>query len=227
MNGIDLFIIIVFGYNIIFGLTQGLMRSLFGIGTFIGASLLAPLFKGLVISFILSYFQVHPEIAKILGLGVSWFIIYTILSIASTSIIKGMEKTALKAVDRFAGFSVGILMSLIIVSVPYLIVTSIPVIKDMPQVTKTMKRSVLLPAFYPIARPFEGIFYTFMREQREAIMNKLKSDTSKVLEKSVPKVPNTSKNNKAKDIKDTMKNFDIKPLDKVDYSKKSKKNTPF
>jgi uncharacterized membrane protein required for colicin V production len=224
MNGIDLFIIIVFGYNIIFGLTQGLMRSLFGIGTFVGASILAPLFKGFAISFILSYFQIHPELAKILGLGVSWFLIYTILSIASTSVIKGMEKTALKAVDRFAGFSVGILMSLIIISVPYLIVKSIPVIKDMPQVTSTMKKSVLLPAFYPIARPFEGIFYNFMREQREAIMNKLKSDTSKALEKAVPSVP---KKNKINDIKETMKEYDIKPLGKKDYDNKNKKNTPF
>ena len=138
-----------------------------------------------------------------------------------------MEKTALKAVDRFAGFSVGILMSLIIVSVPYLIVTSIPVIKDMPQVTKTMKRSVLLPAFYPIARPFEGIFYTFMREQREAIMNKLKSDTSKALNKAIPNIPNASKNDKAKDIKETMKEYGIKPLGKKNYDNKNKKNTPF
>lgn len=224
MNGIDLFIIIVFGYNIIFGLTQGLMRSLFGIGTFIGASLLAPLFKGLATSFILGYFDVHQEIAKVLGLGVSWFIIYTLLSIFSTSVIKGMEKTALKGVDRFAGFSVGILMSLIIVSVPYLIVNAIPVIRDMPQVNKTIKKSVLLPAFYPVARPFEGMFYTFMREQREAIMKKLKDDTSKALEKAVPSGP---KKNKITDIKDTMKEYDIKPLGKKDYSNSNKKNTPF
>ncbi|MBC7475687.1 MAG: CvpA family protein, partial [Candidatus Sericytochromatia bacterium] len=108
MSGLDIIIVIVFAYNIVLGVTKGFLKSLFGIASFVLATILAPLFQGIMVSLIQSYFNTPQELTKILGLGFSWFFVYTILSIVASIIIKGMNKTPLKILDRIAGVLVGL-----------------------------------------------------------------------------------------------------------------------
>ena len=175
MSSLDIFIVIVFAYNIIVGLTKGFLKSLFGIGAFILATILAPVFQDRTANLIQSYFNSQQELTKILGLGFSWFFIYIVLNIISSIIIGGMNKTPLKFLDRLAGLFVGIFMSVVIVVLPYLIVTAIPVIKDIPKVKIAISHSVLLPLFEPIATPFKDKVSQALKEQKEEIMKKIEN----------------------------------------------------
>lgn len=205
MSGIDIFIVLVFGYNIVFGITQGLLKSLFGIGSFVLATILAPFFQNTVTELIKNNFTGNQEITKILGLGFSWFIIYIILNLGATVIIKGMEKTPLKILDRMAGVSLGLFMSLLIVVVPVLIIKAIPIVRDIPQVNHSLNKTVLLPLFYPVAKPFENFFKEKLEEQKEELMKKLKG---KAIEKPNRNYDPT-KSNKKKDIEETLKAYGL------------------
>lgn len=222
LSWIDIFIVIVFAYNLFLGLKNGLLKSLFGIGAFIVATSAAPLFQGLATDLISNYFSGNHELTKILGLGFSWLFIYIILNIAASIIIKNMEKTPLKVFDRLAGLFVGLFMSIVIVVLPLLIIKAIPVIKDIPQLKTAINRSALLPLFEPISLPFEDLFSQALKEQREELMKKLRGNTKE----KIPPKKGTNKNetNKEKEIKNLMKEDNITPLGSSKYNLGGLKN---
>lgn len=203
MSGIDIFIIIVFAYNIIVGLSNGFLKSLFGIAAFVIATIFSPFFQGPITNIIQGYVQSHQELTKILGLGFSWFIIYVVLNIIATVIIKGMNKTPLKILDRIAGLLVGLFMSIVIVVLPLLILNALPIIKDIPQVNSVISRSVLIPVFEPIGYPFERMVRNALREQREELMKKLKIKEEAIKTDIKKKIEKT----KSEEIKETMKEY--------------------
>lgn len=174
MSGIDVFIVIVFAYNIVVGLSNGFLKSLFGVGAFVLATFLSPFFQGFTTRFIEGYLQGQQELAKIFGLGLTWFIIYIVLNFMATVIIKGMNKTPLKTFDRIAGLLVGIFMSFVIVVLPLLVISAIPILKDVPQIKEPVSKSVLLPLFSPLGAPFERLVRNALREQREELMKNLR-----------------------------------------------------
>lgn len=204
MSGIDIFIIIVFVYNIVVGISNGLLKSLFGVGAFIVATILAPAFQGITTNMIQDSIQSNQELTKILGLGLSWFIIYIILNIAATIVIKGMNKTPLKIFDRIAGVLLGLFMSIVIVVLPLLIINAIPVIKEIPQVKNSLVKSNLIPLFAPIGKPFEISVKNALREQREEIMKQLKAKEDSI-KKGIKKEINKNIDSKSKEVKNIMK----------------------
>jgi membrane protein required for colicin V production len=208
LSWIDIFIVIVFAYNLFLGLSNGLLKSLFGIGAFIVATSLAPAFQGIATNLISDYFTVNQELTKILGLGFSWFFIYVVLNIAASIIIKNMEKTPLKVFDRLAGLFVGLFMSVVIVVVPLLIMKAIPVVKEIPQVKAALKRSALLPLFEPISVPFQDVFAQALKEQKEELMKRLKGEKTEKTEK----IPGNRQLSKEQEIKNIMKEYNISPL---------------
>ncbi|MFN8575587.1 MAG: CvpA family protein [Candidatus Sericytochromatia bacterium] len=204
MSGIDIFIIIVFAYNCIVGISNGLLKSLFGVGAFIIATILAPAFQGMTTNLIQDSLQSNQELTKILGLGLSWFIIYIVLNIVATIIIKGMNKTPLKIFDRIAGLLLGLFMSIVIVVLPLLVLNAIPVLKDIPQVRNSLSKSQLIPLFAPVGKPFEYSVKNALREQREEIMKKLKAKEEE-MKKEINKEINKNIDNKANDVRKIMK----------------------
>lgn len=221
MGWIDIFIALVFFYNIIVGLTKGLLKSLFGIAAFVIAIILAPFFQGMATNIIANNFNEQQELTKILGLGFSWFFLYILLNIVASFVIKGMEKTPVKVLDRVAGLLVGLFMSIIIVIIPLLIIKSIPVVKDIKHVKESMADSFLLPLFNPVAAPLENAFKNALKEQREELMKKLKDKKGNTLDKLKKIQPD--KTSKEEDIKKIMKEYDIKPLGSSDKNPKTKK----
>jgi uncharacterized membrane protein required for colicin V production len=226
LSGIDIFIVIVFAYNLFLGLTNGLLKSLFGIGAFIIATTLAPVFQGMATNILGSYFSTDPELTKIVGLGFSWFTIYIILNIVASIIIKGMNKTPLKVFDRLAGLLLGLFMSVVIVVIPLLIIKAIPVIKDIPQIKSALHRSALIHLFEPLSVPFEDLFSEVLREQREELMKKLRGDKTEKKPGKTP--PGKTLPSKEDEIKNIMKDYDISPLGssaKTTGSSKDKKKS--
>jgi len=216
LSGIDIFIVIVFAYNLFLGLTNGLLKSLFGIGAFIVATTMAPLFQGIATNILGNFFSAEQELTKIVGLGFSWFFIYIVINIAASVIIKGMEKTPLKIFDRMAGFLLGVFMSVVIVVVPLLILKAIPILKEIPQVRTSVNHSALLPLFEPLTHPFQSLFSSVLQEQREELMKKLKGNKTPVPVKS--KGAGT-----ANEIKKMMKEENMQPLGTINKNNSDKK----
>ncbi len=203
MSGIDVFIVIVFAYNIVVGLSNGFLKSLFGIGAFVLATFLSPFFQTSTTKWVSVYLEGQQELAKIFGLGLSWFIIYIILNIIASVIIKGMNKTPLKILDRIAGLIVGLIMSFVIVVLPLLILSAIPILKDVPQIKNPVSKSVLLPLFSPLGRPFESSVRNALRVQREELMKKL-NEKEQSIKKDMQKKTGQSLQ---KEIKQMMKEY--------------------
>ncbi|MEK7433816.1 MAG: CvpA family protein [Cyanobacteriota bacterium] len=213
MSGIDVFIGLVFSYNIIMGLTQGLLKSLLAVASLVLATIFSPIFKVILGHFIATYLGFDQEFIGIMGLGISWTILYTILNIISGIIIKGMNKTPLKFFDRLAGLGVGLLMSFIIVLVPLLILDAIPILKEIPKVKISLERSALVKLFKPIQKPFTTTFKSILSSQKDEIMKKIKESNKKELIKILGQ-------SKEKEIKELMKSYDIKLSDDKIKNKK-------
>lgn len=206
MSGIDIFIVLIFAYNIIMGLTQGLMKSLLGIASFVLATMFSSFFQGILGSLAEQYLGIEPEFHKIFGLGLSWTVLYAILNIISGIIIKGMNKTPLKFFDRLAGVGVGISMSFLIVLIPLLILKAIPVLKELPQVKAPLQKSKLVHLFEPFQTPLESTFKYMLKNQRDEIMKKIKENNKKEFIKVLGQ-------SKEKEIKELLKAYNIKVLD--------------
>ncbi|MFN8671325.1 MAG: CvpA family protein [Candidatus Sericytochromatia bacterium] len=204
MSGIDVFIVLIFAYNIIMGLTQGLMKSLLGVGSFIAATLFAPLFQSILGSLLAGFFGVEKEFIGIFGLSASWMILYTILNIVSGIIIKGMNKTPLKFFDRLAGLGLGLFMSTIIVLIPILIIKAIPILKEIPAVKEPLRKSMLVKKFEPLGMPLENAFKYMLSKQKDEIMKKIKENNKKELVKILGE-------SKEEEIKKLLKDYNIKP----------------
>lgn len=205
MSGIDIFIAVVFIYNILVGFSNGLLKSLLGLASFILAIILAPAFQGTVKNIISEQFSSPEELTNLLSLGFSWLLIYIILNIISNMIVKSTDKTLIKGFDRFAGVMMGVFMSLMIIIIPILVMESIPVIKEVPRVEKALQKSELLILFKPLASPFENIFKVALKKQRDEIMSKLQERRSE-LEKKV------NKTSKDEEIRKMLKDMNVAPL---------------
>lgn len=213
MSGIDIFIVLIFAYNIIMGLTQGLMKSLLGIASFVIATLFATFFQGILGNLAQQYLGIEPEFNRIFGLGLSWIILYSILNIISGIIIKGMNKTPLKFLDRLAGVGVGISMSVLIVLIPLLILKAIPILKELPQVKAPIQKSKLVHLFEPFQRPLESTFKYMLKNQKDEIMKKIKQNNKKEFIKILGQ-------SKESEIKELLKTYNIKVLDDKKSNKK-------
>jgi len=158
MSKLDIFISIIFIYNCTLGITKGLLKSLFGILAFIIASIFAPIFQNFTTNIIMNYINNDVSVVKFLGFGFSWFFVYVVANIIFTIIIKNMENTPIKTLDRLAGFLLGVFVSSIIVIVPSIFIDVLNLQKYIPQVRDTIASSKLLPYFEPFKRPFKDIF---------------------------------------------------------------------
>lgn len=175
MNWIDLFIIVIFGYNIIIGLCNGLLKSLFGIGAFLGAIIFAPTFQEQITNLLKNHFSAHIELTKMVSLGFSWLAVYIILNFTfNVLLMRKIERTTLKFFDRLLGMSFGIFTSIIIVITPMLIIEAIPIIKKIPEIEKTINKSALYYTFKPITKPVQKTFDKLLEEQRKELMEKIK-----------------------------------------------------
>lgn len=170
MSKLDIFISIIFLYNCTLGITKGLLKSLFGILSFVIASVFAPLFQNFATNIILKYINNDINVVKFLGFGFSWFIIYITANIIFTIIIKNMENTPIKSLDRMAGLLLGIFISAVIVIVPSIFIDILNLQKYIPQVKDTVTSSKLLPYFEPIKKPFENIFQEILKEKQKEII---------------------------------------------------------
>ena len=158
MNWIDITILVILIYNIWVGYSNGLIRSLFGLIALIGAYFLAPLGKPVTVNIVNSFLHWDKIILEPFALGLSWIIIYLLISLTGTIIWKIISKTPLKLADKIGGVLLGLFISSIIILVPIIVIEALPITKDMPQVTTEIKKSKLLTAIKPTKALIEVAF---------------------------------------------------------------------
>jgi len=216
LNGTDFFIISIFAYNSYIGLSNGLAKSVLGVGALIAAVLFAPVFQKPAASFLENYLNIKDDLTGLMGLGVSCFLIYLLLNFLISLFMKEVNKTALKSADKLAGLLVGALVSLFIIVTPLLIVNSLPILKQIPQVSFLLANSKFVPFFQDIGRPFQPVFDNAFREKREQLMKN-------ILRTDVKKLPLKKGESKEDYLKRMMKEYNLEGLGPVNKTKNQKK----
>lgn len=167
MNWIDITILVILIYNIWVGFSNGLIRSLFGMVALISAYFLAPLGKPVALNIVSSSLHWDKVIMEPIALGLSWIIIYLVISLTGTIIWKLVSKTPLKLIDKIGGVLLGLFISSIIIMVPVITIETLPITQNMPQVNAEIKKSKILPVLKPsktlIEFTFKGLLLNYWR----------------------------------------------------------------
>jgi membrane protein required for colicin V production len=149
MIWLDWLILAILAYNLIGGLMNGLLRSLVNLAALIGAYLLTPFLKPVMIGLVGSVFGLEEILAVPIGVGLTWTAIYLGISLVGSVIGKMVNKTPLKFVDRAGGAVFGLFISSILILVPLAAVQSIPLLRDMKPVQETLAKSLCMPVLSP------------------------------------------------------------------------------
>jgi len=152
MIWLDWLILAILAYNLIGGLMNGLLRSLVNLAALIGAYLLTPFLKPVMIALIGNVFGLEEMLAVPIGMGLTWTVIYLAISLTGAYIGKMLNKTPLQVVDRAGGAAFGLFISGILILLPLAAVQAIPLLRDMPPVKETLAKSVCLPVINPLIK---------------------------------------------------------------------------
>lgn len=152
MIWLDWLILAILAYNLIGGLMNGLLRSLVNLAALVGAYLLTPLLKPVMIALIGNIFGLEEMLAVPIGLGLTWTVIYLAISLTGAYIGKMVNKTPLQVVDRIGGAAFGLFISGILILLPLAAVQAIPLLRDMPPVKQTLAKSICLPVVNPLIK---------------------------------------------------------------------------
>lgn len=150
MVWLDWLILGILVYNLIGGLINGLLRSLVNLAALIGAYLLTPALKPLMISLVAMVFGLQDMLAVPMGIGLTWTAIYLAISLVGSILGRVLNKTPLKWLDRTGGALFGLLISLILILLPLAAIQSIPLLRQMKPVQETLQQSVCLPTLQPL-----------------------------------------------------------------------------
>ncbi|PIQ28145.1 hypothetical protein COW36_05095 [bacterium (Candidatus Blackallbacteria) CG17_big_fil_post_rev_8_21_14_2_50_48_46] len=152
MIWLDWLILAILAYNLIGGLMNGLLRSLVNLAALLGAYLLTPFLKPLMIVMIGNIFGLEEMLAVPLGVGFTWTVIYLAISLTGAFIGRMISKTPLKLVDRVGGAAFGLLISSILILLPLAAVQSIPLLREMKPVQETLAKSLCMPLLNPLVK---------------------------------------------------------------------------
>jgi membrane protein required for colicin V production len=150
MLWIDWLILAIIAYNLIGGLFNGLLRSLVNLAALIGAYLLTPVLKPVLITTVGLMFGLPELLAVPIGMSLTWMSIYVVISLIGAFMGRMVNGTPLKWVDRIGGAAFGLLLSAILILFPLAAVASIPLLREFPAVEQTLARSRCVPFLRPL-----------------------------------------------------------------------------
>lgn len=150
MNYLDWLILGLLVYNGVSGLMSGLLRALLNIVAMLGAYVCLPFVKPILSQLLVSQMEMPESLALPLSGFLGWGLIYVVLSALGLGVIKTLDKTPLKPLDRLAGAAFGLSIASLMILVPLTVVQALPFVRDWPPVQNTLQRSLLVPQIQPV-----------------------------------------------------------------------------
>lgn len=155
MNFLDWLILGLVTYNLVSGLMSGLLRALLNLVAMVGAYLCLPFVKPRLSQLLVSQLTMPETLAFPVSGFLGWGLIYVILSAVGLAVIKSLDKTPLKPLDRLLGGAFGLSLAALIILIPLTVVQALPFVREWPPVENALSNSLLVPQIQPVIRGVE------------------------------------------------------------------------
>ncbi|MBM3268624.1 MAG: CvpA family protein [Candidatus Sericytochromatia bacterium] len=151
MSGLDAVAVAVLGYNCLRGLASGLVRTACGLAAVVVASVVAIYNPTWGRPLVDPFFEPGSLVSGIMQPVAIWAV--TFFTINGLGILARMaiRKTFLRHVDQIGGAAFGFVAGAIILIVPIVTVSQLPLLKDVRPIQAELDRSLFVSALRPLA----------------------------------------------------------------------------
>jgi uncharacterized membrane protein required for colicin V production len=167
MYWIDWIIVLVMGYGLLTGWTNGLMRTLLNVAALGAAFIFGPLLRPLALQVVDMVMTGDPLLKGWFATAFAYGAIYVGLSIVGIIWSRVLAKGAIRTSDKVAGLILGGTLSAIVLTVPLALILAIPALATAPVVQRSMAQSQFLPLLRPAAPLLQQIAYGWLHPPKE------------------------------------------------------------
>jgi uncharacterized membrane protein required for colicin V production len=162
MYWIDWVIVLVMGYGLLTGWTNGLVRTLLSVAALVAAFILGPVLRPFAQQLVDLVMTGDPLLKSWFATAAAYGAVYVGLSILGIVWSRLLAKGAIRTSDKLAGMLLGGALSLIVLAVPLALILAIPALATAPVVERSMAQSKLLPFIRPAAPMLQQLAYGWL-----------------------------------------------------------------
>ncbi len=150
MSFLDLIALAIVGYNTLRGLASGLVRTAFGLAAVTVASLLAwkqpdwarPLVGLIMRPSSIWWGPLQPMVV--------WAVTFALVNAVGIGLRMILDQTPLKAIDRIGGAAFGFAAGAVIVTIPLVVMTQLPLLQQVRPLQSVLRNSMVASALSPV-----------------------------------------------------------------------------
>jgi uncharacterized membrane protein required for colicin V production len=147
---LDVFGLLILAYNVLRGLTTGLIRTSVGAIAVVIASYCAWQYPALAAPLVDPWLPGSFPLAFLVRPALVWFVAFTGLNLVGIGLRWAVRITPLVIADRVGGALFGLLTGVVLLVVPMVLVANFPLLQQIPAIQQAFARSWLANLLTPL-----------------------------------------------------------------------------
>lgn len=148
---LDVFGVLILAYNVLRGLTTGLIRTAIGLVAVVMASDAAWQYPGAA-AWIDPWLPPTVPVAFLLRPLVVWLGTFLVINLVGFALRWAVRVTPLVAADRIGGALFGLFTGLAILATPMLLIANFPLLQQIPFIQELLRRSAIAALLNPLVQ---------------------------------------------------------------------------
>ncbi|HEY9898231.1 MAG TPA: CvpA family protein [Pantanalinema sp.] len=146
----DVFGVLILSYNVLRGLTTGLIRTSVGAIAVVIATYAAWQYQGLVAPFVDSFVPPTWPLAIFARPVLTWAIAFSAVNVIGSLVRLMVRLTPLILADRIGGAVFGLMTGVVVLATPLLLLAHFPLLQQIPQLQEAIAHSHIAGAIMPL-----------------------------------------------------------------------------
>lgn len=152
MSMLDAISVLILAYNVLRGLSTGLLRSAVNLLAVAAATFLV-LFGPPWLAGWTARLPISGPLGELVRPAIAWVLVFVAVSAVGLSLrrlLKAGQSPILTLIDRLGGAMLGLCVGTLLVALPLVMLGSLPLIQQLPQVQSALGNSVVATALAPL-----------------------------------------------------------------------------
>lgn len=146
----DVFGVLILSYNVLRGLTTGLIRTSVGAIAVVIATYAAWQYQGVVTPFVDAVVPPTWHLAVVAKPLLTWALAFTAVNVIGSLMRLTLRLTPLVLADRIGGALFGLMTGVVVLATPLLLLAQFPLLQQIPQLQEAIAHSFVAGAILPL-----------------------------------------------------------------------------
>jgi uncharacterized membrane protein required for colicin V production len=155
MSGLDAVAVAVLAYNCLRGLASGLVRTVCGLAAVFVASVVAIYHPTWGLPLVAPFFEAGSLMSGVMQPVAIWVVTFLTINGLGILLRMAVQKTFLKHIDQVGGAAFGFVSGAIILIVPIVTVSQLPLLEDIKPLQDALDSSIFVSALRPVANALQ------------------------------------------------------------------------